>query len=568
MPARRRSPQATCLACLALVLATTLPACGSADDQGTAQRHFLRLEVTSTSDEVVDLIGRARAEGAQELTLDHTPRPVELLDVLDVHVLRIRSERGEERVRLDGVHGDDERLPTDVRAGLRDAWRAELRQWLTAPGTRLVEVPLAQYKQGTSAIAPDAPDLDRLRRVAILRVAPNPDQDGEASTEDVATQVVARGWGRPGHVYQDFQTTEPRLVYALEEAPFAHATESAQVLCEEIVEDILATEAIDAAELQRLGTGFHEDIADWLAWTPAAALEFRPVDRGDAFESLRPFVETNYQAAEDWLRAEGRLGPDGDASPEQRRATLDELVASQVEDVHGYSPAGNVIYILRKPEYSLPMLKDVLIHEIMHHYQEELLGVGKAFPPASTPARLGEAHAEYLASRYRLERVPRYERFVAVDSPEETWHFKGILEDTGLEADLVYRNLLDGTWNRSDWTLLANSRIGRHEFLFRQLGRTAHDGLDFEALRHPDNDAFGRPSVRITNLADSSFRGLFHGKWTWEVASDPSQRLALESPPFLLQLAPQASVNIQISTADYWAADPPAKIIGSFSRTY
>lgn len=501
------------------------------DVRGALARALLDVDAREPAD-LRDVVAEVAAAGLQAAPVGRDLRPVELLEVLAVDELRLRTDRGEEHVRLLGLHGPDPRLPAAVNAWFASTARAEFERWLR--GGRLVEHALPVYGPGAAGVGP-APGLvgeDGLRLVTLARSTEDPELHA-----DVVSEAIARGWAYTWHPAADYVSSDPRWVFHGVEHGFG-ALDVAREAAASWAAEAARVAALGQPELQRLGDELLGEFAAWLGWTPAATLRFEPVDPDAARQVLRRTIAEHIEHE----RAANQFFLD----------PLETRVEQVYARTNGYSPAGETIYLFLKPEISERQLRAVLIHEIAHQYQEEL-APEQHFPTVTAPAGVTEAHAELLAMQFREARWPDFRGALAY--PDDVDRLRALCQASGLTPDEVYGAYLDGRWSADLWTRWHLFRMGQQEFLFRQFRRAVSDGLEFVAGAAPGE-------VRITNTTDADVRAQFHGEWLWVDDEDAIRRSA--GPPFNLALPAGARVRLRVVAAEQPFGDP---LTGLFDHT-
>ena len=558
----------------ALVLIMLSAACGTPDqdDNGRAVAWpIVTLVGSANDDRVIDLLEEVTANGGhQGEPVGHDWRPVEVLAVLAVDELLLRTDRGEEHVAILGLGGPDARLPPELRAAFDGPLRDAVESWLTDPEAALFESSIPAYGARGAAAGPCYLSREGLRLVTLARQHPD---DGETWV-DLRELALERGWGYSTHPASDALGTEPRSIYSEVFAGFGALPDAHGARESHAAEAALVAE-ISGDELQELGQALHADMAEWLGWTPTTELHFEPL----TVEQFRPVMVSclvtgreNLHAwiekvAEDIRNKSAARGSEVSTEIVFDEPPIDEVAENKIDRLNGFSPAGPTIYILRKPELSWRQLQAVMVHEILHQYQEEAFDHPLGFPPPMLPSQLGEAHAEFLSAQYRAERLEGFENHGAIAYREAVEHFGGIIAATGLTPDELYAKYLSEDWDRDLWIGLLAFEISLQEFLFSQLTMTASDGLDFAAVAGTGLSEDNGPMVLITNTSRQPFAGQFHGDWIWALADERDGTVTLTGPPFNLILPPHATVAVTLAHDDTFARLPPGEMIGLFGRT-
>ncbi len=410
-------------------------ACGGSSAPFEAAEEIVTFDLEQHPVEFLDVLDEVQSARAQAVPVGDLARRVELLEVLGLGRLRLRSDRGVEVVRLHGLGEVDPRLPHDVVQAMEGEWLQAWSRWLSEPGIELFEVRHGSLLGRGPGVGPPLPRDGSFRWASLVRVS------SKGLRVDLAEDLLGRGWIYPEHPYGDSLSMDPRAVFA--DGDFAPNLHGARVAREEFVREAREVAAMHRLDLQSLGEAIHRDMAAWLGWQPELVPRFEALTQEQAEPVFEGFVKTDRRALEDWvtaLAAKMRAEAEAEGGPVEVSVDFDlpglpETVAQMLERLNGYSPAGPRIFVLRKPELSLRMLEDVLVHEIAHQYQEELLSEEHDYyPPPGTPSELGEAHAELLSARYRFERRRGYERIAALDYRDTTEHLAGLLEETPMAS--------------------------------------------------------------------------------------------------------------------------------------
>lgn len=549
-------------------------ACGTSDQIDNARAEawpIVTLIGGANDDQVTDLLEEVTANGGhQGVPVGHDWRPVEVLAVLAVDELLLRTDRGEEHVAILGLGGPDPRLPQELRAAFDGPLRGAVENWLTDPEASIYESSIPAYGARGAAAGPCYLSREGLRLVTLARQHPD---DGETWV-DLRELALKQGWGYSTHPAGDALGTEPRSIHSDVFAGFGALPEAHSARESHAAEAALVAE-ISGDELQELGQALHADMADWLGWTPATEIHFEPL----AVEKFRPVMVSclvkgreNLHAwaeklAEDIRNERAAQGNEVTTDIVFDEPPIEEVAEAKIGRLNGFSPAGRTIYILRKPELSWRQLEAVIVHEIMHQYQEEVFEHPLGFPPPMLPSQLGEAHAEFLSTQYRAERLEGFENHGAIAYHEAVEHFSGITAATGLTPDELYAKYLSEDWERDLWNELWGFEISLQEFLFSQLTMSTHDGLDFAAMPGSGLSADNGPVVLITNTSPETFAGQFHGEWIWRLGDERDGSVTLTGPPFNLILPGLTSISLRIAHDDTFATLPPAELVGLFART-
>jgi len=556
---------------LLVVLSVACGAPDPGDDARTTSWPIVTLIGGPAGSPTIDLLDDVNADGGhQGEPVGHDWRPVEVLQVLAVDELLLRTDRGVERVAILGLGSHDARLPPEINDAFSGPLREAVESWLTDPEATVFETSLPAYGARGAAAGPCYLSREGQRLVTLARHHPD---DGDTKV-DLRELALERGWGYSTHPAGDALGTEPRSVFLGLSEGFASHPVALGARESHGAEAALVAD-ISAAELQARGQALQADLADWLGWTPEATVRFEPV----TLDEFRPIMTRCMKQSRENLHAWAeRLAADirdERAAAGQEVATeivyddppIADLVDAEMERLNGFSPEGPTIYILRKPELSWRQLDAVIVHELMHQYQEEAFAHELGFPPPMLPGRLGEAHAEFLSTRYRAERLEGFKHRGAIAYFDAVEHFAAITSATGLTADELYTNYLSEDWDRELWEKLLDFEISLQEFLFSQLAMTASDGLDFAAVAGSGLSEDNGPAVVITNTSQRPFAGQFHGDWIWQLADERDGTVTLTGPPFNLILPAGATVIITLAHDDTFARLPPGAMIGLFGRT-
>jgi len=555
------------IACIALVLG--LAACR--EDGIPCAAPVLTLDAF-VSDGPFDVDALARAAKCQLSPIGALPRPVQVTRVPAVDQVELVSDRGRERVRIQGLSGDDERLPDDLRAALRGPYLTKFAAWLQDDDAQVFETTI--YGPRGAASGPSFPDPNGLRLVTLAR------QSGRGPLEDVRTHAVAHGWAPQAHPFGDRLALDVDWAIASQTGAFARDVPSVSAAREAYGRAAAAVDALAADELQAIGARIQGDIAEWLGWEPRAELSFVPVPLASAHDVLLPFVRADARAQVDRMRMLAGAPHDANEDVEDAEiiwigTTPEQAVESMLATLNGYSPAGDTVYVFAKSELTRSMLDDVLAHEILHQYQEELQPERLHFPPPMAPLQWGEAHAEYLAARFRVARFERHTRPLGIDYREPMKYFAAAVAATGLEPDRLYLDYVTEQRDGALWEQLVQARIGLQEYLWRAFGTSAFDGLDFRVVA-PDSPAPGSPTgsgeeqalvVRISNPTRVPVRAQFHGVWMGAPDTATGAVATWSGAPFNATVPASGRIDVRLATESSSSTTWPSTLIGLFSRT-
>ena len=119
-----------------LAAAFALAACAGATEEPPRVATVVTIDARTVPEgEVVELHALARLGGYHSEPLeDDAARPVRLVEVLDVDELLLETDRGRERVRLDGLVGQHPAWPDAANSWFAREGRAALESWLAEPG--------------------------------------------------------------------------------------------------------------------------------------------------------------------------------------------------------------------------------------------------------------------------------------------------------------------------------------------------------------------------------------------------------------------------------------------------
>ncbi|MFT7465510.1 MAG: hypothetical protein ACI9EF_003879 [Pseudohongiellaceae bacterium] len=520
--------------------------------------------------EPIELLSRVIDGAFTGGPLEDRWRPVTVIDVLSVNELLMRTDRGVEQLTILGLSALDPRLDQTINEAFRGPLLTAVSNWFNDPQAKIYEGSLAAYGTRGAAAGPCYLSREGRRFVTLARWHPD---DGE-NLVDFRSVALEQGWAYPSHPVTDHLGTDPRMIFNDLSRGFA-GEPAAQLARDSFVADSAAVNAMSQQQHQELGDGLHHDIAQWLGWQPQTPLVFQPMSVAEFRPLMQDFVASAREralalAVETAQSMRQQLQDQGsEATVEWRHEgpSIEELADVSIDSLNGYSPEGPTIFILPKNKITRRQLQAVLVHEVMHQYQEEVFDHPRGFPPLVLPGQLGEAHAEVLSMSFRAERLQGFHLRGAIAYSNAVEHFLGIMRETGLSADELYRKYLHQDWDNEHWLLLLNFQIGLQEFLFAQLSMTTYDGLDFEALRALGTSADKGIVVRITNTREAPFAGQFHGQWIWQLNDGRDGTVTLTSPPFNLHLPPLASITVRLNDEDTFSKHPPGKIIGLFGRT-
>lgn len=494
-------------------------------------------------------------------------RPVTLLELEDVHLLRLSTDRGVERVAIQGLGGRDRRLPPEIDAWLAGPGREQFAAWLTADGARLWETSLPVFGEGGARIGPiPHTDHDGLRVVTLARTR------GSGEPEDVRGVAIERGWAWPRSTRNDPLALDVALPFREPAAlQGVHLLPQAEMLREQHQAQRAMASAITHQELQLLGAQVTAAASAFLGWTPPEPLLWLPVTNDEALPLMLPAYEAMNARSCDWAQDLGRrvtaeraaAGLSGDAVVDMLLPEPWQTVASTLAEHSASSPLGPVVFLHREGELTPQLLEHILVHEFMHEYQERGLWDPDGFWPVDAPANLHEAHAESLAASFSRSRHPGWERFAGTGYIEHLQRFEAARAALGQSADDFLRQALGQQFERELWDSYRDHELGLEEWLFRQHGITEFDGLSFEPRLEPH----GRPQVLVSNRAAVPFEGRLHGEWIWTFErGEQSGIVRLQGPPCDLVLPAGAALTLQLSHEPLWQDVQVGGVIGLLQR--
>jgi hypothetical protein len=230
------------------------------------------------------------------------------------------------------------------------------------------------------------------------------------------------------------------------------------------------------------------------------------------------------------------------------------------------SPAGPTVFWQRNGHNSRRMLRALLVHEIMHQYQEETMCAGMPYPPNWTPVL--ESHAESLAARFRREHDGLPEGHRALCYFAEVSLLEQMCRSLGLTSDEVFRRFFEREWEEAQIYSWRAAEYGRGHIsqLLLALGVDgALADLSFSLVSGSEE----LPVVEVRNIREVPFRGQLSGVFLWSYDKDgESGTVTWRGPPCNLVLAPQSSIRFLLDRQTLWTEHPPQNVIALFSPTW
>ena len=319
---------------------------------------------------------------------------------------------------------------------------------------------------------------------------------------------------------------------------------------------------MDDDAFQAFGEGVLKDVAHWLDWQPAAPMVFRALEPDAAREVYRSILEENRSRQVEWLARTSQPALPG--SILEWMVSEEQLLYRLGFDAE--SPAGPTIFMQRKGHISRQMLRALLVHEIMHQYQEETICAGKPFPPTWVPVL--EGHADLLAARFLREYDGLPKEFRASSYPRDASFLELVCRSLGLSADEVLRRYLEREWESEQvksWIDAEPGRLHTAQLPLALGADGASAGLSFSAVAGSE----GLPVVEVRNTRDDPFRGQLNGVFVWSYDTDgESGTVTWSGPPCNLALAPQSSIRLLLGNRPLWTTHPPQNLVGLFSPTW
>jgi hypothetical protein len=400
---------------------------------------------------------------------------------------------------------------------------------------------------------PFQPDVNG-RRVVSLRRRTGSNEDGV----DVNAHLVEQGWAYVTSPFTDRLVLEVRALFV--DPPSQTGLwnlPAVRAMAQSYAEDAERVLLLEDDAFQAFGERVLEEVADWLGWQPAASMFFRSVAPDAAREVFLPITEEYRRQLKPEIRA---WFVERGLNPEQE--VRDHMAAD------AWSPVGPTVFVLKKGRLSQRSLRVLLVHEIMHQYQEETICAGMLFPPHWVPNPVLEAHAELLAASFLREHDGLPEAHRAMDYITEVMLLEQVCRSLDLTADEIFRRYLEREWGTHEvnsWHETVYGMLHIGELLLALGADGALAGLSFSVIVGSE----GQPMVEIRNTLEDPFHGQFSGVFTLSFDRDGvSSTETWSGPPWNLALAPQSSIRLLLDNRPLWTTHPPRNLIGLFSPTW
>ena len=452
----------------------------------------------------------------------------------------------------------------EVDAFLRDHGRPALEAWLTEPGTQVFELPPYWAESGWTA-APFDTDPDGLRPCRLERHGP----DGVVA---VQTHVLTNGWGIGSTPWTDTLALAPAL--PVQESDGRGGVRELPATIELVDAYQEAARRFDEqtpAELQALVTREVERVAEWLGWEPPEPVRVE----GLTPDELRPLfvafhTERNARKP-DWGRAEldrltERNRARGDEAPESLRLVgydPEERADGMLAELDGFSPAGPTLYLQLKGEVAGLVAEHIIVHELVHEYQEHLVDHGGLFPAPAPYGTLLEPHAEWHAARILRARYSGLERHVGIAYFVPLMLFTRLLDELDVGPDEALRRFYDGRWDAYVFDDVLAGALSLHEYLFHEHGRSHFDVLDFRLAEAWAEEA----TVIVTNRTAELVRAQLAGIWLFDVSEGRGEFATVRTAPANVVLPARGELRLRLSAEPILTESRVFNMTGLFAPT-
>ncbi len=519
----RRGRSATAVALVMAYVTAMAPVAVSRSDPDDG--HLLEIDARMLEgDAILDLAALAESDGAFTRSVELAVADgVRVLEVLDTHVLRVETVRGEEVVAVQGIHGTHATLPDEVNAFLRETAIPSLADELEGetfqePGWSFLHAPTT-LRDGEG------------RRLAVFLLR------FDAEPGVLADTLLERGWACPApSILPDAQLTPAHLSAALrtEEPAGLRALPAWRALCDELTRRSAPVLALTDDELTQRALSRIGELEPLLGWRPRARLRVEWATVTDMRDAVLARLEL--------ARASG--GADSERIPLDDDE-LREYATKHARNALAWSPEGPLIQIRRDARNAIPDLEaldEVLVHELVHQYQEEVLGMHDGAPERRSMP--WEGHAAAVTQRW-LDARGAGRTHAAHEL--KTARFRSLLALTGLPPDDLLLRFRDPAW----------SDVGVDRLLV-----TPEPPEPQPVARIVPGE--GPLVLRLSNPGDATLCGAYLGRWA--ALPSPGEAELVEtveaSPPFRLVLPPGASVSVRLTVDALPGGAPEAVVRG------
>lgn len=493
-------------------------------------------------------------------------RYVKVLAVEDVDVLRIESDRGVERVRIEGLGGQHAALPRELNTWLVDMALPQVREWLQEPGATIWERPGPTQRTPGLRFATWQwePDVDGLRVVSLERV------DAQGRLVDLQSKFILEGWAYPEGAWSDSATIDMRLQFS--ELPSSKGLWSLACVQELVAgwrADAAEVHALEESELVELCRRIANDIQAAWSWEPREEMQFRYLSAEEVRETFRPLINewvADVQTARKEYAEHKRAGLDVSTSPRYVQETFQplldvDLLFESTQGFDAWAPAGPVTYFKRRRHLSRAHLEAAIVHEVFHQYQEERVFADCVFPTPGLPEDVLEGHCESLAAQFRRTRQGKPASHRAMSYDVDVWMIERVATELGLSPYEIVRKFVESLWDTGPWTAARTGQAHLGAVFFAYDPERPVVGL---AMR-PDADSAGRPMMVVTNERETLFAGQFSGHFLEKFEDRVTER---RSVPFNLMLPAGARVRLRIDESEDWNEGAPQSMAGFFQPTW
>lgn len=514
---------------------------------------------------VVDLQPLAREGGFHvEPVAGGAARPVRLVEVLAVDELLLDTDRGRERVRLDGLLGEHPGWPPAVNAWFGTEGRAALERWLREPDTWLVEKPAGGLAAGWRSTLAEH-DADGLRVVQLWR--------GDAVVElEVRSVARAQGWAVGCTPWSDAAALSPGLLLSLSNGERGvHALPQMRALLEAYLAESREALKGDEAALTAWVAEEQARVAAALGWEPSEPASLHVVREAQA-EAMFTVILTAYNAElQGWAEAElARLGARAEAAGDVVPETLELELFSPAQQARayatsldGYSPAGPNLYLVDREDSDRRALEHILVHELIHEYQEGRFERHGLFPSPGLLGNLLEPHAEWHAARIVRAGRPELAEHRGISELVHVRQFERLCAELELDADEVLARFYDDRFDAYRWGDVKSGELSLQEYLFHEHERTRFGPLDTRFSDSWLEDAV----VVIANESDALVRAQFSGVWLIDVSEGHGEFATVRVPPCNVILPAHGELHLRISSEPILPEETALRLIGLYSPT-
>lgn len=477
-------------------------------------------------------------------SLHHRPslRAVQLESVPAVNRLILRTEFGLEEVEIAGLGGPEEWLPAAANLHLEQTGRPAMEEHLRAAG-RLFEVRCAEHQNLPWLTLGGIASFHWPARAGSGRRLVHLVADPEQAEHDVGRMAVESGWT---YAAPPFGRLDPLIPAALHLQDLAGQSGFHALACfdgerEALRASLAQWSALEDEELTRRGRAVAAAIAPALPGLDPEDLDFFATGEAGMRREFRRL----------------RLLMGGGSSRDEHLQNC-----AEAQGVLAVSLPGGRIWVRTDDPMPIEMLDWVLGHEIIHQYQhlQEERRLEHGWPFSAYPDPLSEAHAETLNLQLQRELNPALDfaanPFVYPESVAR------VLEEAAALGRPV-KEYLEEILRAYPEPVQGGLEDARPELMFLlHGGGSAWRGLSFAPRRGAD----GNLEVEVANLGDAPLVTRFTGSWmaplrhlrkvrvvTPEERYEVDERIdSFSTSPFVLELAPRASVTIGLGRTASW----------------